>query len=179
MKVAAWIRRKRDRPITNQVRHTAMVAITVLLATVTGVLTLEQPGSQASRPGHLPSHGGRTVPTTTAHLDGPAFTAEAQRVARRFLDGYLAYTYGQGRASLITEASPMLAGSLKAHRPRVPPAARARHPRVIALQPTAAPAGQVGVRVVVNDGGLIDYALDLTLTPQDGRLLVTSLDGVQ
>ena len=30
---------------------------------------------------------------------------------------------------------------------------------------------------MVNDGGLIDYTVGLTLTRQGGRLLVTGLDG--
>jgi hypothetical protein len=59
----------------------------------------------------------------------------------------------------------------------VPPAARARRPRVISLSATAAPAGEVALSAMVNDGGLIDYTVGLTLTHQGGRLLVTGLDG--
>jgi hypothetical protein len=53
---------------------------------------------------------------------------------------------------------------------------RSEHPRVVELDGAPAPSGEIGVSAVVNDGGLIDYTLGLTLTPQDGRLLVTALE---
>jgi hypothetical protein len=177
MSAGTWIRRQRDRPIAEQERHTAMAAVTVLLTTVAVLLMLSQPASQASHIAHPSSHGRQAAPSTAAQPDAPALRIEAEGVARRFLAGYLAYIYGHARVSQISDASPPLLRSLKALPPRVPPAARARDPKVIALQPTVASARQLGVRAVVNDGELIDYPVHLTLASQDGRLLVTGLDG--
>jgi hypothetical protein len=179
MSAGTWIRRQRHRPIAEQERRTAMAAVVVLLTAIGVLLTLGQPASQASHIAHPPSHGWQAVPDTTAQLDPPALAAEAEGVARRFLAGYLAYTYGHARASQIADAGRSLIHSLQERPAHVPPAARARHPKVIALQSTAAPAGQLGVRAVVNDGGLIDFPIDLTLASQDGRLLVTGLDGAR
>lgn len=179
MSARTWIGRQRDRPIADHERHTAIGAVIVLLATVAALLTLNQPASQASHAAHPPSHGRQVTPSTTAQLDTSALTTEARRVARRFLTGYLAYTYGQAHASQITDANLSLIRSLPPRPPRVPPAARARHPRVISLQPAISPGGQLGVRATVNDGGLIDYSIDLALGSQDGRLVVVSLDGAR
>lgn len=175
MSVRTWIGRQRDRPIADHERHTAMAAVVVLLAAVGMLLTLTQPASQASHDAYPPSHGGQVAPNTTTQLD----TAEVQRVTRRFLAGYLAYTYGHASASNIADANPSLIRSLQARPPRVPPAARERHPRVIALQPASASAGRLGVQAVVNDGGLIDYSVHLALAFQDGRLAVVALDGAR
>jgi hypothetical protein len=96
--------------------------------------------------------------------------------SRAFLAGYLAYTYGSAPASRINDAARSLIVSLEAHPPRVSPAMRSQRPRVLELHATQAPSGQLGVSAVVNDGGVIDYTVGLTLAPHDRRLLVTGVE---
>jgi hypothetical protein len=174
MSTTGSMRSQRDRPIADHERRAAMVVVAVLLGTVALLLTLTQPASQARR-ATQPSD--RTAPGAPAASDPPALTPEARATAERFLADYLGYTYGHTPASRIKDASRSLTRSLESQQPRVPPAARARRPRVISLRATVAPAGEVEVSATVNDGGLIDYTLGLILTHQGGRLLVTGLDG--
>jgi hypothetical protein len=174
MSAGSWMRQQRDRPIAEHERRTAMAAVVVLLTAVAVLLTLTQPASQAS------DSAGRSARITTGaavQRNAPAFTPEVERVAQRFLAGYLAYTYGQAPASRITDATRSLIASLEAHPPRVPPAARARRPRIVSLRPATAPTGEITLTAVVNDGGLVDYQVGLLLTSEHGRLLVTGLDG--
>jgi hypothetical protein len=95
--------------------------------------------------------------------------------SRGFLAGYLAYVYGRAPASEIKDATPVLVVSLQAHPPRVSPATRERKARIVALHTVPAPAGRVAVQALVNDGGLVDYPLELLLEDRDGRLLVSAL----
>jgi hypothetical protein len=174
MSTAAWMRRQRDRPIAEHERRTAMAAVVVILGAVTALLALTQPASQARYPTRSTPP---SPPLATAESHTSASATEAKPTAERFLAGYLSYVYGRTSARQIKDATPALIRSLQAYPPRVPPAARARHPRVLSLHPTAAPAGEVAVSAVVNDGGLIDYSVGLILASDHGRLLVTGLEG--
>ncbi len=174
MSTAGWMRSQRDRPIAEHERRAAMAVVVVLLGAVALLFTLTQPASQARR---VTGRVEQAAPGAPAASDPGALTLEARETAERFLAGYLGYAYGHNTPSRIKGASPSLIRSLESQPPRVPPAARARRPRVISLRATAAPAGEVAVSAMVNDGGLIDYTIGLTLTRQGGRLLVTGLDG--
>lgn len=176
MSAGSWIRQQRDRPIAEHERRTAMAAVVVLLAAVAVLFTLTQPASQASRAAQVSTRAA-TTPAATVEHHTLALTSEAEQTARRFLAGYLAYTYGQAPASRITDATRSLIAFLQAHPPRVPPAARARRPRIVSLRPATAPTGEITLTAVVNDGGLIDYPIGLLLASEHGRLLVTGLDG--
>lgn len=177
MSAAGWIRRQRDRPIAEHERRAAMSAVVVLLSACALLLALTQPASPQST-----GHRGRTasnaaLPVPVKERRTGTLTPEVQSTAKRFLAGYLGYVYGHTPARQIEDATPALLRSLQAHPPRVPPAARARHPRVLSLRPTSAPAGEVAVSAVVNDGGLIDYSVGLVLASEHGRLLVIGLEG--
>jgi hypothetical protein len=169
MRLAKWMRRQLDRPIAEHERQTAMAVIVVLLASVALLLSFTQPPSTAS-----PTRGVPPKPTRT-----DPFPGEARQTAEQFLSGYLAYAYGQAPADQIVGASRRLILSLESDPPRVAPAIRARHPRVLSLHPAAAPAGRLGVTATVNDGGLIDYQVGLVLAHEGGRLLVTALEGAR
>jgi hypothetical protein len=167
------MRQQRDRPIAEHERRTAMVAIIALLATVAVLLTLTQPASQASRPASR-DRSARTIPSASLEHD----RREASRVAKRFLAGYLSYTYGRSPADRIADASRSLIASLRAHPPTVSPAVRARHPRTVSLQPTVLrPGGGLVVAATVNDGGIVDYRVGVLLAREHGQLLVTGLVG--
>lgn len=174
MSIAGWMRSQRDRPIAEHERRAAMAVVVVLLGTVALLFTLTQPASQARQ---VTQPIDRIATGAPAASDPSALTPEARQTAERFLAGYLGYAYGHTTASQIKDASQSLIRSLESQPPRVPPAARARRPRVISLRATAAPAGEVTLNATVNDGGLIDYTVGLTLTRESGRLLVTGLDG--
>jgi hypothetical protein len=174
MSTAGWMRSQRDRPIAEHERRAAMALVVVLLGAVALLFTLTQPASQARRPTQRID---RVAPGTPAASDPGVLIPEARETAERFLAGYLGYAYGHITPNRIKDATRSLIASLESQPPRVPPAARARRPRVISLSATAAPAGEVALSAMVNDGGLIDYTVGLTLTRQSGRLLVTGLDG--
>jgi hypothetical protein len=174
MSTAAWMRRQIDRPIADHERRTAMAAVVMILGAVAILLTLIQPASQALyRTRSTPLN----PPPAAAESHTSASENEAKRTAERFLAGYLGYVYGRTPAGQIEGATPALIRSLQAHPPRVPPAERARRPRVLSLHPAAGSASKVAVSAVINDGGLIDYSVGLVLASKGGRLLVTGVEG--
>lgn len=172
MSAGSWMRRQRDRPIAEHERRRTMAAVVVVLATVAVLLALTQPASRANRPAS-PSYSNRTSLGAVPQRD----SREAGRVAEGFLAGYLSYTYGRSPAGRIADASQSLIVSLQKHPPQVAPTVRARHPRIVSLQPTNTIGGQLAVTATVNDGGLIDYRVRLLLTREHQQLLVTGLEG--
>jgi hypothetical protein len=174
MSTAEWMRSQRDRPIAEHERRAAMVVVAVLLGAVALLFTITQPASQARQATRSIDRVATAIPAAS---DPGVPALQARETAERFLAGYLGYAYGHTPASRIEDASRSLIRSLESQPPRVPPAARARRPRVISLRATAATAGEVTLSATVNDGGLIDYTVGLTLAHQHGRLLVTGLDG--
>lgn len=173
--MTGWARRLRDRPIAERERHGALVAAALALTAVTVLLALTRATSH-----YPPAAAGDPSPTPratrSAAQDPPVISPGAERASRVFLAGYLAYVYGHAAAGHVRDATPALARSLRSHRSPVTPAMRARRPRVVSLHATRAPADAVTVSALVNDGGLIDYTLQLRLTPQDGRLIVSELE---
>jgi hypothetical protein len=174
------MRRQRDRPLAEHERRTALVATAVvLIATALGFASTRQLA-------HGTSARAAVKTTATSAPDPRQPTPEsspdrelapvAAHASQAFLAGYLAYTRGRAPASKITDATPVLIAALAAHPPRVSPAMRSEHPRVVELHGASAPPGEIGVSAVVTGGGLIDYTLGLILAPQDGQLLVTALE---
>lgn len=106
----------------------------------------------------------------------PAEVARAKRTARRFLAGYLPYSYGQGPASAISGASPALRRRLASERPRVPAQVRARHPRVRLVQTEGATARDARLTALVSDGRR-RYTVRLALARTTGGWTVTAVDG--
>jgi hypothetical protein len=176
MRIVAWVRRQRDRPIAEHERRAAMAAVVVLLAAFALLFTLTQPPNQAHGASGNTTRGPRLA-SVTVERHSEALTPEAEMVAERFLAGYLGYAYGHTSVSKIADASRSLLVSLESHPPRVLPAARAHRPRLVSLHAVAAPVGEVAVRATVNDGELTDYAVGLVLSAEHGRLLVCGLDG--
>jgi hypothetical protein len=180
MSAAAWMRQQRDRPIAEHERRTALVATAVVLIAAALPFANTRPLAHGT-----PAHAAvRTTATAAPDPRPPApessaggeLSPIATATSRAFLTGYLAYTCGGASASRITDATGALLTALAAHPPRVSPAMRSEHPRVVELHSAPAPSGELGVSAVVNDGGLIDYTLGLTLAPQGGRLLVSALE---
>jgi hypothetical protein len=89
--------------------------------------------------------------------------AGAERVARRFLRGYLPYTYGQrARPGVDAVAAPRLARTLAGRPPRVPARVARLRPRLVGLQSEALGGGRLETVAFVEDGER-QYALALWL----------------
>jgi len=181
MSPAAWMRRQRDRPLAEHERRAALVATAVvLIAAALGFASTRSlaPSTQA-RAEAIKTTATPTAPDhrqSTPESSGGELSPVAAQASRAFLAGYLAYTCGRAPANRITDATGGLLAALAAHPPRVSPAMRSEHPRVVELHAAPAPAGEVGVSAVVNGGGLIDFTLGLILARQGGRLLVSALE---
>jgi hypothetical protein len=180
--MTAWLISLRDRPIAERERHTALTVVAVLLAASAVLLTATRPVGRphypaSRRPGVAVRSAPRPVPTSGAGNAAPV-TPVAARVAQRFLAGYLAYLYGHAPATAVRDATPALLRSLRAHPPLVPPAMRARSPRVLSLHPAPAPLGSVGVSALVNAGELASYQVVVLLAPKRGRQLVSTVEGI-
>ena len=182
MSPAAWMRQQRDRPLAEHERRTALVLTAAVLIAAALLFANTRPLSSGTPAGAALAV--KTTATATVDPSKPApepspdrtLSTAAVSASRAFLAGYLAYTRGGTSARRIAAATGGLLMALAAHPPRVSPAMRSEHPRVVELHAAPAPAGEIGVSAVVNDGGLIDYTLGLILAPQDGRLLVTGLE---
>ncbi len=180
MSPAEWMRRQRDRPLAEHERRTAL-ALTAAVLIAAALLFANT--RQLAHDTHAPA-AVKTTATVTLHPRQPTPESSADKklppiaaaTSRAFLAGYLAYTCGGAPASQITDATRALLTALAEHPPRVSPAMRSEHARVVELHSAPAPSGEVGVSAVVNDGGLIDYTLGLILASQGGRLLVSALE---
>lgn len=139
------------------------------------------PPTVAAEPSVIPSSSSPTVPSEegTAAADALASPAEvrrAKRVARRFLAGYLAYSYGRGSARAIVGADRRLRERLAAERPRVPARERRRHPRVVLVQSDGA--GRLRARLVaLVDDGRRRYTVALDLVRARAGWRVTAVGG--
>jgi hypothetical protein len=180
MSPATWVRQQRNRPLAEHERRTALVATAVVLIAAALLFANTRPLASGTPARAAVKATTPTAPDPSPPKAEPTAGGElspiAARASRTFLAGYLAYTCGRAPASRIADATGGLVAALEAHPPRVSPAMRSEHPRVVDLDSAPAPSDEIGVSAVVNDGGLIDYTLGLTLTQQGGRLLVTGLE---
>jgi hypothetical protein len=106
------------------------------------------------------------------HSSRPGLSAARDR-ARRFLRGYLAYSYGHRRVSAIRDADPVLLRALEDQ--RVPPAARKRQPRIMALHLRESTPGVALATGTVADGSGIRYPLVFYLERRSRGWVVTRL----
>lgn len=182
--MTAWLTSLRDRPIAESERRGALTVVLVLLILTTGLLVFTRP-AVSRHPVTRSATSAITAAAATAHAQVSARSAPPDgapsptlaRASREFLTGYLAYLYGRAPAGQVDDATQALIRSLRAHPPRVSPVMRGRVARVLALHSTPASPGLIGVRAVINDGGLVDYPIGLLLEDHDGRLLVAGLEG--
>ena len=101
--------------------------------------------------------------------------AEAKRAARRFLRGYLPYTYGRGGAARIRSVDPDLRESLAREPPRVPPSvARKARPRVTTVQAESIGRGRASALALVADGRR-RYTVTLGLEREEGGWRVADI----
>jgi hypothetical protein len=78
--------------------------------------------------------------------------AAAKRAGRRFLTGYLPYSYGQRDAERIPASSARLRARLQRERPRVPASVRDRRPQVVLLHADGVARRNGELTALVSDG---------------------------
>ena len=103
--------------------------------------------------------------------------ARARRVARTFLAGYLPFAYGQASAGSVQAGTPALRRQLKGERVQVTPVERRRRPRVVTLTALGRASGVVIATALVDDGGVANYAVRLTLRRMSRGWLVSRVGG--
>ena len=132
------------------------------------------PSPQATpTPEVAPSEEGPAGGGTTASR---AQVRAAKQAARRFLTGYLAFSYGRGRPRAIRAAAPAFERELAQHPPRVPRHVRALHPRVRLLQSNGVGARAATLTALIADGsGVYTLALELSRS-SGGRWIVTGAE---
>jgi hypothetical protein len=155
------------------------IAVVVLLfgAAVLALAPTHQVSDRARRP--------PTRATTRTRRDAPAppspvsaaQLARARRVARTFFAGYLPFAYGRASAASVQAATPAVRRRLKRERVQVTPVERRRRPRVVTLTALGRASGVVIVTALVDDGGIANYAVRLTLRRTNRGWLVSRVDG--
>jgi hypothetical protein len=147
-------------------RLLAVVVSLLLLGLLIAAVALAPSPEQAAP---RPSSGDRRPIQRASEPGVPA----ARAPARRFLEGYLAFSYGHGRLSAIADADPLLLRALQGQ--RVPPAARKRHPRILALRVDESAPGVARATATIADGSGIRYPLVFYLDRRPAGWLVTRL----
>jgi hypothetical protein len=132
-----------------------------------------------------PAYTAAAPPTTTAadaqEVEPALSPAQAQarhcveRAARRFLAGYLPYSYGRAPARSIRGATPALRRELATNPPRVAAVGtRSARPRVRELRVSGLNGSRAYVLAQVDDGSRT-YATSLTIQRRGGRWLVAEV----
>jgi len=155
----------------------------LLLAAVVATFAIAPSGRGGDAPARQPSAQHRPTDAPAAPIPRPAWAAaaresvlsEATDSALRFLRGYLAYSYGRGRLQAIRDASPKLIAALGQARPRVPPAARSRRPRLTTLQVLPQAPGTAQATATISDGSGLQYPLVFSLDRRPSGWTVTRL----
>jgi hypothetical protein len=133
------------------------------------------PSSRSRR--SIRATAGKEREARSAPAVAPSEASAAIAAVRRFLDGYLPYSYGRADADAIRSAAATLVRALAAAPPRVPAAFARARPRLISVRADAATGdGKVGVLAVVEDGRR-RYVVPLTVREDGGRWLVTEISG--
>jgi hypothetical protein len=176
--MSGWVRRV-DRPIEGPERTTTTIC-GLLLALAAAGLILTSPTRPSAVPRSQPAR------TTTSTISGkaswrwtPADAAAAGASARRFLEGYLPYLYGQAPAGHVKDATAGFVRALERERRIVPPGIRALHPRLLAVHVSPQAAGQAIGIALVSDGEVVHYPIRLALVAAGQRWLVSGLEGAR
>jgi hypothetical protein len=179
-RAARWLERARERP-------SSMVAVIVMLLVVAvGIAVLgpaagrettsssdgSRPAAERTRPSTPPS---ASAPAAPLRPDASQEPPAARAAAQRFLAGYLAYSYGNGPVTEIQAADPRLIAALERQRPRVPPAAQGRKPKVTSLQLLVQGRGTAQATATVADGSGTQYPLVAYLDETASGWVVTRL----
>jgi hypothetical protein len=185
-----------NRPLPDAERRRLFVAaMAVILAGAGALALLAGPAPRPQRATHTPSRVPAAAPpvvvlptqdtpspqtpneegTPRNELEGSAADiASAKRAAKRFLAGYLPYTYGQRRAGRIVAASDALRRRLAARPPRVPARERHRRPHVVLVQSNGVGRERAELVALIRDGTR-RYTVPLELTRGRARWTITAV----
>jgi hypothetical protein len=186
------LRQFANRPLNDGDRMRAFAIAVAIIAAVAAILALiDHPGPSreakrrinAWRATPAPSAATALVPVSTPQAPSeesdvqPAVgdVRRSKQAARRFLAGYLPFTYGHGNAAAIAAATPELRAELARQRPRVPVAERRRHPRLELLQTNGVSRERATLAALVHDGHR-RYTVRLELASTARGWLVTGLE---
>lgn len=180
-----WLRALADRPIAEHERRLAFAFTAAIILAAAGVLVLTRTGSRPPAPRSAapitPARPAAPPPAAPAAPGNPpkpaAVPPGATHGARVFLGDYLTYLYGHAPAREIRGATPSLLRKLEREHPRVSPATRQRHPRIIEITARRSAAGRVAATASIADGGVAHYAITVTLQRHRGRWQVTDVGG--
>jgi hypothetical protein len=149
----------------------ALLAAAVVVARDAGQ---EPASSRTPQVATVPPTGAPTEPDRPLPERVSPEEQAAMRAARRFLAGYLPYSYGRGSAAAIAAAAPPLLDQLRRSPPRVPPEDRTLEPRVVELE-VASSNGDLGIDLTADiDDGRRRYSLTIAVRPAGDRWLVTA-----
>lgn len=177
-----------DRPVPMGLRRrVAAGAVAVILIVGAILIALSPPSTPSPRvvaphPSALPkpipaptiaAPPVASPPTVAVHVSQRDLRA-TRNAARRFLAGYLPFTYGHGSAQHILAATHALRDALTHGRPRVPPTVRHRRTRIRHLEAETASASEAVVVALISDGARI-YAVAVAMERIDGHWLATGL----
>jgi hypothetical protein len=169
-------------PPTARRALTAVIPL-LLVAALVATSAIVPSGRGGNAPARRSAEPGRTAHAPVLPSPRPAPVAAvrdsslsaATDPALRFLRGYLAYSYGRGRPQAIRAADPRLIAALRQARPRVPPAAGRRHPRITSLQVLAQAPGTAQATATITDGSALQYPLVFYLDRRPSGWTVTRL----
>jgi hypothetical protein len=169
------------RRISPSARLVAVAATGVAVLVVAAVALAPGPDRTrtAQHPSRIAGTGTRTKPSArrSAGAVSRRQLARARAVAGRFLAGYLRFAYGQAPASSVRAAAPALRRQLTGQRALPTPVERRRRPLVIALVATGGGRGVAHATALVDDGGIANYTVGITLRDTRSGWLVTAVDG--
>ena len=166
-------------------RLTPILVLVALAAIAVGAVVIrggddDDPGAPSSAHAYptVPPSGAPREPQPAPAAGQSAAERAAFAAARRFLEGYLPYSYGRGPAGRVDAVAAPLAATLRRSPPRVPariandPTLR---PRVIALE-VASANGDLGYDLsAAIDDGQRSYTMILAVRPDGARWLVTAV----
>ena len=94
-----------------------------------------------------------------------------------FLAGYLRFAYGRAPAAAARAVTPALRRQLKRERVQVTPVERTRRPEVVSLSALGQASGVVVATALIDDGGIANYGVRLTVRRMNRAWLVSGVDG--
>jgi hypothetical protein len=186
-----------NRPLQDGDRPRLFAVAVAVIAAAAGMLALlDDAGPARGMKRETPPPAADVAPSSTAAAIVPASTPQApseesdppaglrasrtdiarsKRAARRFLAGYLRFTYGRGSASRIRCATAELRVRLQRERPRVPADERRRRVRLELLQSNGVSRERADLVALARDG-VRRYSVRLQLSNTPTGWLVTGLE---
>jgi membrane-associated protease RseP (regulator of RpoE activity) len=176
-----------DRPLPADWRQRQRIAIGAAAAIIVvgAAFLVFSPDHPVSRPvAPRPALAPTSTPSVTTSPTPPPTAVvrvsrrelrAVRRAARRFLAGYLPFTYGRGSAHRIPAATSAFRTDI-AHnyRPRVPPSERRRRTKIRHLEAEGASASRATVVALVSDGART-YSVAVAMRRIDGHWLAFGL----